>query len=116
VANRSSGSINRTVVATITLRGSLRKVKRLPLLLDQLDEVALNLVLQAQGFKVAYELGATVQAPHHRSSIHQQADGVFVAPVAGGSDGSFAQLQVNGRGILGVFFLAGGRDPKPQSI
>src|SRR5260370_23070103 len=100
----------------VTLRRSLRKVQRLPLLLDQLDEVALDLVLHAQGFQVAYELRATVHAPHQRSGFHQQADGVLVAPVAGGSDGSFGLLQVNGRGTLGMFFLADGRDPDPQTI
>ena len=116
VANRSSGLINGTVVAMVTLRRSLRKVQRLPLLLDQLDEVALDLVLHAQAFQVAYELRAAVHAPHHRSGFHQQADGVLVAPVAGGSDGSFGLLQVNGRGTLGMFFFADGREPEPQTI
>ena len=86
------GLINGTVVAMITLRRSLRKVQRLPLLLDQLDEIALNLLLHAHGFQVTYELRTAVQAPHHRCGFHQQADGVLVAPVAGGSDGHFAQF------------------------
>ena len=42
------GLINGTVVAMITLRRSLRKVQRLPHLLDHLEEIALDLVLHAQ--------------------------------------------------------------------
>src|SRR5215831_12238273 len=103
-------------VAMVTLRRSLRKVQQLSLLLDQLDEVALDLVLHAQAFQVAYELRDAVHAPHHRSGFYQQADRVLVAPVVGGSDGSFGLLQVNGRGVFGMFFLADGREPEPQTI
>ena len=82
------------------------------LLLDQLDEIALDLVLYAQGFQAAYELCAAFQATHHRSSFHQQVDGVLVALVAGSSYGSSGELPVSGRGIFGMFFLADSREPE----
>src|SRR5215472_5276923 len=53
----------------VTLRRRLRKVQRLSLLLDQLDEVALDLVLHTQAFQVAYELRAAVHAPVHGEFI-----------------------------------------------